>query len=569
MDITQGTPNGGSLSPINGSWALALDSATGRFARRFTFALPTAGLADGFRWQPSSACTLSFPTHDYDARAGGAPEGVTLANSGSDGVKLTFPTARTLLRVKIAGAQPGDLIEARRVDGDAITEDPFTDASHGPNGAELNAVDRHLVLRQKRGGAGVTLRTGNIDTVIVRSLAVNVRVGVVLPALSPEVFYLGPDAGAVMTTPATASNIGPALATLLQGAGDRLTDSLEGETLPASVSMTLVIESDTPTRATIAGFALRYRLCRERFDDEAPKRVFDFGGQELVTRNVTVDVPRGATLWSATLRMMGPFNEPPGGDPEDENGADGPPVAQVQVSDLGVGIGAGEAAATRTHLAQAILLQGATVDLVAAGDGSAGMVRVHRDEVGQPGEALCEGTLAPLRAGARGVVRIDFSKPAVVGAGPVWVVVHCESGALVWLTAVPTDATAGTQVLRRVAGDVVWTVVGAATDRGASVSFVTPSAAPDAAAGADHGFHGARLRLGGVRLRGGSPPPGSAGDRETHFSIATALTPLIQPAPAGTLVPVSLSIMSSERGRVTVYPPVFEFDPEVIDPVSS
>jgi hypothetical protein len=201
------------------------------------------------------------------------------------------------------------------------------------------------------------------------------------------------------------------------------------------------------------------------------------------------------------------------------------------------------------------------VDLVAVGDASAGTVRVHMDEGGRPGEALCEGTLASMRAGTRGVVRADFSTPTVVGAGPVWVVVQCESGALVWLTAVPTEATTGTRVLRRAAGDAVWTAVGAAVDRGARVSFVTPSGAPGAGGGADQAFHGVRLRLGGVRLRGGSPAPGSAGDRETHFSIATALMPLIQPAAAGTIVPVSLSIVSSERGRVTVYPPLFEFDP--------
>ena len=559
MDVTHGTPVGGSLSAINGTWVLAPDSATGRFARRFTFALPTGGLADGFRWQPNTACTLSFPTYDYDARAGGAPESVTLANSGSDGVKLTFPTARTLLRVRIAGAQSDDVIEARRVDGDAITEDPFASPKHGTTGAELNAVDRQLVLRQ-RGAPGITLRTTGIETVIVRSLAANIRVGVVLPALNPEVFYLGPDAGTVLTSPATASNIGPALATLLQGATDRLTDSLEGATLPASISMTLVIESDTPTRATIAGFVLRYRLYRERFADDAPKQVLDFGGQELMTRNVTVDVPRGAALWSATVRMMGPFDEQSGDDSEDETDADGPPTTQVHASDLGVAVTAGESAATRTHLAQAALVQGATVDLVAVVDASAGRVRVHRDESGQPGETLCEGTLASIRAGTRRVVRTDFSKPTVVAAGPVWVVVQCESGALIWLTAVPTEATAGTQVLRRVAGDAVWTAVGAAADRGAVVSFVTPSGAPNAG-GPDQAFHGVRLRLGGLRLRGGSPPPSSAGDRETHFSIAATLTALVQSAPAGTLVPVSLSLVSSERGRVTVYPPLFEFDP--------
>ena len=559
VDITQGTPEGGSVGAMNGNWVLARDSATGRFVRRFTFALPTAGLADGFRWQSSSGCTLSFPSYDYDARAAGAPESVTLANSGS-GVKLTFPAARMVLRVQVEDAPSGDVIEARRVDGNAITEDAFASAAHGSNGAPLNAVDRQLVLRQKRGSTAITLGTSRIESVIVQSAAANVRVGVVLQALGPEVFYLGPDAGAVLTNPTTASNVGPALATLLQGACDRLTDSLEGDPLPASISMTLVIESDTPTRATISGFLLRYRLFRERFEDEAPKRVLDFAGDTLVTRTVTIDVPRGAALWSATMRMMGAFDEQSDNGSSDETEVEAP-SPQREASDLGVAIRAGEAAATRMLLDQAALVQGATVDFVAAVDGSVGHVRLHRDEGGRPGEAICEGALAPIRAGARRVVRADFTTPTVMGAGAVWLVVDCESGALVWMTFAPGEASAGNMVLRRAAGDVVWTPVGAAADRGAVASFVTPSGAGSPGGRADQAFHGVQLRLGGVRLRGALPLPGSAGDRETHFSIATAVAPLVQSAPAGTLVPVSLSLVSSERGRVTVYPPAFEFDP--------
>jgi hypothetical protein len=561
MQVTHGTPDGASLSAINGNWVLTLDPATGRFARRFTFALATSGLADGFRWQDDSACTLSFPTYDYDARAGGAPEGATLGSAAGNGVKVTFPGARTLRRVKIAGAQSDDQVEARRVDGNVITEDAFTKADHETNGAVLNALDRQLVLRHVRDGVAIPFATADVQNVFVRSVAANVRVGVALPALSEEVFHLGPDAGTVLTSPPTASNIGPALAALLQGACDRLTGSLEGATLPASVSMTLVIESDTPARATIAGFVLRYRLRRERFGDQAPKRVLEFSGQELVTRNLTIDVPHGAALWSATLRMMGPFHEQPGDDPDDEGETADTPATPDQASDLGVPIAAGESAGTRTQLAQAALLQGATVDLAALADDSSGTVRVHRDENGQPGEVLCEGTLVSMRAGARGVVRADFSNPAVVGAGPVWVVVQCESGAVAWLTATPTDATAGARVLRRAAGDAVWTAVSAAADRGGIVSLVTPAGAPEAGAGGDQAFHGVRLRLGGVRLRGAPPLAGSAGEKEIHFSIATALTPIVQSAPAGTLVPVSLSLVSSERGRVTVYPPAFEFDP--------
>ena len=385
MQVTQGIPDAGALSPLNGDWALLHEAASGRFARRFAFALPTGGLADGFRWQSNTGLTLSFPTFDYNALAAGAPETATLANSGSDGVRLTFPVPRTLLRVKISGAQSGDVIEAHRIDGDAVTDDAFAHASHAPAGATLNVADRQLVLLQKRGGTGVTLRTTNIEEVVVRSVAANVRVGIVLPGLGEEVFYLGPEAGAVLTNPATASNLGPSLALLLQGACDRLADSLGSTLLPASVPMTLVLESDTPTRAHISGFVLRYRLHRQRFEDLAPKRLFEFAGGSLTTRELTIDVPRGATLWSATLRMMGPFQEAAEEEPQNGGGMGGPPPApQPGASDLGVELSAGESASTRIMLGRAVLIQGATLDLVAVAEASAGHVRLHQDAAGKP-----------------------------------------------------------------------------------------------------------------------------------------------------------------------------------------
>jgi hypothetical protein len=563
MDVTQGMPDGAALSSLNGDWVLARDTVTGRFARRFGFALPTGGLADGIRWRPNTGLTLSFPTFDYNARASGAPESATLANSGSDGVQVTFPVPRTLLRVKISGAQAGDVIEAHRVDGDVITEDAFAHASHGSTGATLNATDRQLVLRQTRGGTGLPLRTTNVEEVVVRSAAANVRVGVVLPALSAEVLYLGPAAGAVLTNPVTASNIGPALAMLLQGACDRLTDSLAGNALPASVAMTLVIESDPPTRAHISGFALRYRLYRRRFDDLAPKRVFEFPGESLTTRQLTIGVPRSATLWSATLRMMGPFKEQ--GDEEPDNGGGStvpPPIPLAEASDLGVELRAGESAAARVMLAQAALVQGATIELVALSEASTGRVRLHQDAAGQPGEVLGEASFAAMSAGTRRVVRVDFDHASVVSAGPVWAAAQCDNGALLWLTNVPSDATAGSSVLRRAAGDVVWTAVSAASDRGAVASFVTASGADGSDLLAGHpAFHGVRLYLGGVRLRGRLPVAGSAGDKETRFSVAPAVQPLAQSGTAGTLAAVSLSLVSSEPGRVTVYPPEFEFEP--------
>lgn len=562
MDVAQGTPDGAPPSPINGDWVLAHDAATGRFARRFTFALPTGGLADGLRWQPQTGFTLSLPTFDYDARASGAPEPATVANSGADSVRVTFPVPRTLLRVKVTGAQAGDMIEAHRVDGDAITDDAFADASHDTIGATLNAVDRQLVLRQKRAGAAVPLRATDIAQLVVRSPAASVRVGIVLPAVGSDVFYLGPDAGAVLTQPTVATQLGPALAALLQGASDRLADALGGDLLPGSIAMTLVVESDTPAQAHISGFVLRYRLYRGRFADQAPKRLFDFGGGALTTRQLALDVPRGAALWSATLRMMGPFNEPGGADPGGAGGAaeDEPEPLAAPASDLGVELHAGETAATRMTLLQAALVQGASVELVALTDAGAGRVRLLRDADGSPGETLGERPFAPLPAGIRRVVRIDFERPSVVGAGPVWVAVQCDDGALLWLTSNPGPATAGSRVLRRAPGEVAWTAVGAASDRGAAASLTVASEAGADAAPGPPAFHGVRLYFENTRLHGSAAAPGSRGDKETRFNIVDAVQQIVQSG-AGGSVPVTLSLMSNEPGRVTVYPPEFEFDP--------
>jgi hypothetical protein len=562
MDVTQGTPDGAPLSSINGDWVLAYDAATGRFARRFAFALLTGGLADELRWQPQTGFTLSLPTFDYDASASGAPESATVANSGADSVRVTFPMPRTLLRVKVAGAQASDVIEAHRVDGDVITDDAFADASHGTTGATLNAADRQLVLRQKRAGAAVTLRATDIAQLVVRSPAASVRVGIVLPALGSEVFYLGPDAGAVLTQPTVATQLGPALAALLQGASDRLGDALEGDLLPGSIAMTLVVESDTPAQAHISGFVLRYRLYRGRFTDQAPKRLFEFGGGSLTTRQLAIDVPRGAALWSATLRMMGPFSEPGGDDPGGTGGEaeDEPAPLAAPASDLGVELHVGETAATRMTLQQAALVQGATVELVALADVGAGRVRLHRDADGSPGETLGERPFAPLPAGIRRVVRVDFDRPSVVGEGRAWVAVQCDDGALLWLTNNPSPATAGSRVLRRAAGEIVWAAVGAASDRGAAASLTTASEAGADAAVGPPAFHGVRLYLENKRLRGAAPAPGSPGDKETRFNIVGAVQQIVQSG-AGSSVPVTLSLMSNERGRVTVYPPEFEFDP--------
>ena len=562
MDIDTGT-SGGAPASLAGDWVLGRDASTERFVRRFAFSLPTAGLAERLRWQPGTRLVLSFPSFDYDARAPSAPEGVSVQNHDG-GVLLTFPSARTLFRIKVAGAASGDRIEAYRTDGDVTTDDPFTKAEHGPSGAELNALDRLLVLKQA-GSPSASLTANEVQQVWVRSAAANVRVGVQLPALGSEVFYLPPAAGSVLTQPTQQADLGPGLAALLDGMFDRYADSLAGALLPGSVPLVLSIESDTPTRARVHDFRLRYRLSRSRFEDGAAKRTLDFAGGARQVVPLPLDVPRGA-LWSATLRMMGPFVEP-SSDASPEGGSDGaggaPEAAPAPASDQGLALRVGETVGVRAPLAQAAIVQAVLLDVIALAESSAGRVRLHRDAGGQPGEVVADAALPALSVAQRRMVRVDFdpTQPPLVSAGPAWVTLQCDTGSFLWMTPQPSGTLPGRAVSRRTGSDLTWVSVPAAAERGASIAFVTAAAVTDATPDDPSAFHGVRLYCASTRLRGSPPPPGAPGQKETHFSIAPALTPLLADGGLGSLVPIELSLVSSERGRVTVYPPEFEFDP--------
>jgi hypothetical protein len=336
--------------------------------------------------------------------------------------------------------------------------------------------------------------------------------------------------------------------------------------MPSSVALVLSLESDTPAQAHVQDFRLRYRLYRSRFADGAAKRTLDFAGGAREVLPLPLDVPEGGELWSAVLRMLGPFVEP-SPDPalEGDAGDDGAPEATAPpASDQGIALRTGETAGARLPLAEAALVQAVLLDVVALAESSAGRVRLHRDSGGQPGEVVAEGPLPALRAGQRQIARVDFdpTQLPLVSAGPAWVSLQCDTGSLLWMTPEPSSATPGLGVSRRSGSDLTWVSVPAAAERGASVALVTAATTTTNATANDAiAFHGVRLYSGGLRLRGAPPPPGAPGPKETHFSIATVLAPLRPPGAHGHLVPIELALVSSERGRVTVYPPEFEFDP--------
>lgn len=544
MEITKASSPGGALSAMTGAWQLSKDATSGRFVRRFTLLVQTGGLAERITWKPTSQLSLVFPSFDYDALAPSAPEGATLAGS-AHGVKVKFPTARTIVRVKVSSPHSSDVIEARRVVGGTIADDPFAAVPYQNEGLILNAAEQELELRRQLG----ELPASSVTSVTVRSAAANVRVGVGFSVLGAEQFYLPALPAAFLANPSVTTDLGPTLAELLEGISGRLV--AEGKLLPATLSLTLSIESDTPTQAHISAFALRYRLQRRSFDDRVAKRVLEFPGGQLTTRDLVFGVPHGSSLSSAKLRFMGAF------DRQSESKAQGGALVAkaAATSDVGVEVRSGEAIASRLTLQQAALVDGATLEVAALVEATTVRLDLRADAGGRPGDVIVSGSLPSIPAGARRVVRVDFERQGLASAGPVWLCAECKSGVLLWLTVPESAAAAASAVLRRVPGELVWSPFAAGS--GAAVAaLVTRSGSADGDA-----FHGVRLFHGSQRLLGTQPQPGAAGEDETHFEVASAIEATLLAGAAGTLVPVKIAVRSSERARVTVYPPEVEFEP--------
>ncbi len=566
MRINQARLGSNALVPVQGDRVLRHDAATGRFALRFEMSVPTGGMADGLRWLPDTRLRVALTSLSYNAIANGAIEAATLANNGSDGVLVRFPVARTLARLKLGSANASDIIEGRRTDGRVVTEDAFAAAAHGSEGAQLDATDVQLVLRVKPVAGTRALRAVDVQEVLVSSAGSNVRIGIALPGFADDISYLPPTDAPIFTNPATASELGLALATLLQTALDRFAATLAGAPLPASLTLAMQIESDTPARLNITAFELNYRLRRARFADGAEKHALSFSGNSLTSLSLPLELPAASMLAQVQWRMAGEFGEaaavaPIAVGPAPSNAPSNAPShapshAQVAAvpSDLSLRLAVGDIAATSLVLDTPMLALGIAVGLVSLAERSAARLRLRQDAAGYPGDVLAEAELR-LDTRARLVVQqVELPAALVLPATGIWIELQCTSGGLLW----QLIADAQGRILRAAAADAAptspaatWQNQSAAAAHRASAGLVSAQTADDSTADRSGAFKGVQLRFGAQRLRG------SVVGTTTEFALAPVLAGQARPDRATS---VELALLSAQSGRVIVYPPQVEYE---------
>jgi hypothetical protein len=546
MRLTQGIPEAGSLQSLTDTFSLAGvgTDPQRKYRQTFVLSLPTGGAADGIKFLDATRLRLCLPTLEFDALAAGALESATLTQRGTDKVLVQLPVARTLQRVKAPVAN-GQSIRAFRTDGEVTAADAFVTVAHTQGSAQLAILDQRVALGLVSGN----LLTSHIQQVVIRSPAANPKVGIKIPLLGEDEFFLSGSEGPLLPNPASVTTLDAALLRVLQTLAGRLDSQLAGALLPATLTLHLIVESDTPARLQITLFNLDYSLLRRRFATPAsgpplPKEVLRFDGGSLQARSITLELPKAASFARAELRLSSSFEL-------SSTTAEAPVDESSQILEAGAIAGnqalrlrPGVEIATKVTLVQALLPQGGTVEILGVSGRPKLAVRLYADDADAPGKVLAESSCSVERSGVRQTLRFGFQRSAVV-SNQAWLSLTLAESEAAWLLA--ADA-AGSHYSRSSTG--AWSPLG-----GSSRALASLFGSDGSMAAADplKSFRGVRLRVAGVAT------PGQLEADEQQHSLLSAVTSVAQSAP-GAVVPLQVEVLSSESGQVTVKAPLLEYD---------
>ena len=529
------------LGAAAGAMGLDTPASGGRFRRSLTLSLPTGGGAQAASVAAGAVLGVAFAAREVDACAAGAPEPAALT-AGGDGLVLSLPVARRLVRVRLQSAQAGDGVAAFRFDGQAVSEDPVAVGTHGASGASLEVTDARLILRRRRAGSDLGLGAGEVAAAVLRYAPINPRFGFSIADDGEGETFLPPvtDTAGQPVFPAVADR-GAAFA---QALSDRLARRSGEAPLPDPLLLTLILEADEPCSAAVNALDLTLVLERRGFLDGAEKRVLRFpGGRRQVQALALPLPPTGAAILSARLTLSAAMPVASPGSLAGGTSAAGPP-GQPTASAEGVALLPANPVATRISLDAAIAALGADA-VLAAPEGPAEIAASLWDErEGLPGTRLTE--TAPFRVADPRPVLVPFAFPQGIAlpAGAVWLVLTASRGrAVVLLSAQMVQGAVA------VGGTGGFALLAIAAGRGAAALLRHSLPSSDPARKAHPGLD---LSVAGTVV----PLQAADGEgRRLDVELAAFLPPLVARAESA----VEVAVGASARSLVTVDPPVLRY----------
>ena len=588
IEVTQAAPDGSAGSmPLNSGWTLDTqnDDPGLRYRQAFSIALPTGGLAEDLVVDTATSL-LVRPQHlFFNALASDAPERASVQQLASNSLRVTLPLPRLIRSIRFANAvsPQGKTTRLFRTDGDVVAEEPVASyrnplsasealpvsgkantttpsakndsvADKLPNqtsvsvantgiggnlpGGELNVVDARIVVKLE-GDGFEGLNTGSITEFNLSTSPENLRVGLRLPALSDEPFFL-PLTFAIDQQIDAGGALRDQLGNLIQRLRDELVnqagDAGPAPTLPDPLELDLIVESDAPCYFTISQFAIRYRLVRQSFPGGEPKQILRFPAGQLTRQQLGFELPTSVTLTQATIAVAG--------DGADAVAGEATATAPGQLSSLldttsdsGLRLGIDHCWSSPLTLAEPLLCGGWDLLLSALAPDTRLYLELMPDNNGAPGGELLASAESLLRIpGQRQLLRFEAGNTLLLQPGDYWLRLGSRAGAATWYL----QSQANSRVLRS------GTDAAAIHDQAAIANWVAADG-PAAAA----------QRYPELTLSGQALSVAQDGD-DWIYDLLPALG---ASTPVGdALLSTSLQFLASGPKPLTVYPPRIEYE---------
>ena len=589
MEIIRATPVGASgEAALDAEWLLTSpgDGSGLRYQQLFMLQLPTGGLAEELLVGEGTSLRVRAHHLILNALDSSAAERAEVAQADSTGLRVTLPIPRIIHSIRFANAHSpgGKTTELYRTDGDTVAEEPVAScvnavsighvvksdggpaeapveaksssvapqaesdaqplasggSQHALPAGELGVTDGRILVRLLGTTAHETLNASSITEFNLSTGPENLRVGMRLPALGSELFFLP-----ATVEPEQDVDLGDSLRNQLRGALQRLIDQLAANSadssprpiLPDPLALELVVESDAPCRFTFSQFKLSYRLARESFQDGAPKKVLRFIGDQPQRQRLGITVPASVSPIRASLTVAAD----PGGEAE-TGSAPSPssPLTELIAAGIDEGLRVDPAHHWLSPLTvdTPMLSRGVDLLVMALSPSSHLQLEIIRDGDGLPdGERLASAELELPSSGRRAPSRFLLDTLLQLQPGSYWMRLRSRDGAAVWNLRASPGARTLQADSNRITGKGIEDKTGIArwipAGRAATIAPTIPEIA----------FSGRTLAV-------------SRPDKVWSYDLAPALEEL-----SGTgLVLRDLEVFSGQRGPVTLYPPRIEFE---------
>ncbi len=330
--------------------------------------------------------------------------------------------------------------------------------------------------------------------------------------------------------------------------------TLTPETLAAAIAAPSGVQRTRVNRALLAeAFPGTIAPIAEPTDDE--KEVLDAQGASS-TLAVLVDVPRTATIRSATVRLEGDLKgDAPANSANGSSSTGAMPAWDDPIPDHNaLTVDANRAIARRIEPAAAVDASGIALALACTSLSSELTAELREDQDGTPaGRTMASAAVLVDRLDKPAWIHFPFRSPVVVQATSYWIVLRAAAGSALWF-AIEQEAT--TRAGNAAQG---WTDSGGFTHIAPLYHLWRRAANGLASAGSGNADLANRLRvtIGNTTV---SPVLGQTGRART-VNIALALQQWLttQPGPVA-IVAAPIRVAALGKGSVTVYPPEVEYD---------